>query len=76
MTVAHATDQQFVLQAIETAVRSKISEVMEREIKAAQQRVEDLVRQEVDRIALNLLRNYDVANRRDELVITVKKFEP
>lgn len=74
--MAHTTDQQFVLQAIETAVRSKIGEVMEREIKAAQQRVEDLVRQEVDRIALNLLRSYDVRNLRDELVITVKKFEP
>lgn len=62
-----------VLEALRQQFRARLNEISAEEISAAHERIEKRILSEVDQIALRLLNHYDVYNRQDQLVITVKK---
>lgn len=76
MGAVHTTDTSLLVKAIEVGVRHQIEAVFEEEIKAAQQRIEQRVRGEMDKLALRLLADYNVERMGHNLVITVKKELP
>lgn len=73
MGTVHTTDTSLLIKAIELGVRQQIDAVFEEEIKAAQQRIEQRVRGEMDKLALRLLADYNIERMGANLIITVKK---
>lgn len=61
------------LNLINAAVREEMAKVIDEEVTAAQARIADRIRQSADKLALQVLAQYDVENKADRLIITVKK---
>ncbi|MDQ1185951.1 hypothetical protein [Agrobacterium larrymoorei] len=51
----------------------RLREISQEEIEAANKRVADRVKGELDKIALSVLQQYDIQAREGSLIITVKK---
>lgn len=64
-----------LMRAIERAVREDIYRITEEETVAAQQRIAKRINARADKLALDILARYNLADRENELVITVKKAE-
>ena len=54
-------------------IREKVDEVIAEETEATTARVRDRVAKMVDRLALEIAGQYDIARNRDGIVITVRK---
>lgn len=66
-------DEHFIQNAIRHAIEKRVAEVLDVEIKAAQERVRQQIGQEVDRIALSVLSNYSVERMGQDIMIRVIK---
>lgn len=60
-------------ESLQTMLRGRLDEIASEEIEAATARIRARIGEEVDRLALSLLAEYEVSSRTDRLVITVKK---
>lgn len=58
---------------LQNQFQTRLHEIADEGIAAANKRVADRVKREIDSIALSVLQNYDVYMNQDRLVITVKK---
>lgn len=59
--------------AIREEVRRRLMEIMEEEVTAARVRIAQRLNNEADRLALNIMKNYSLEDRTNQIVITVKK---
>ncbi|WP_421440677.1 hypothetical protein [Agrobacterium tumefaciens] len=58
---------------LQSQFQKRLHEIADEEIAAANKRVADRIKREIDSIALSVLQDYDVYMNQDRLVITVKK---
>lgn len=58
---------------LQSQFQKRLHEIAEEEIAAANKRVADRIKREIDIIALSVLQHYDVVMNHDHIVITVKK---
>lgn len=65
------TDQ--FLNHINTTLKHAINEVAEKEIEKAQKKVAERIHQQLDSLALSILKEYEVYSDRNKIVIEVKK---
>jgi hypothetical protein len=73
MSMVQQTDENFFLMAAQEAVRKRVIEIQNEEIEAANKRVAERVRAEVDRLALQVVAKFDLYRNGTDLVIRVRK---
>lgn len=73
MATVEKTDHNFITVAIEMALKERIRDIADEEIKAAKERIDRRVKDEVDRIALRAMAEYDISMRGETLTISVRK---
>jgi len=67
------TDLDLFIKAINFGVKKAAEEICEEEIARAKKRIEDRLRQEIDKIALNLCSEYSVERMGTDIRITIRK---
>ncbi len=70
---SNTTDLNLISKAIEYGVKAKISEIVEAQIKDAQDEIAFKLRGEIDKIALSLCSEYSVERCGTDITIVVRK---
>lgn len=73
MAIVEQTDYNFITAAIEMTLKERIRDIADEELEAAKTRIDQRVKDEVDRIALRAMAEYDISMRGETLTISVRK---
>ena len=77
--MAKFTDTTFIHSALQTEIDFRVAEIMKEEVECAVERASENIRrrikEKVDQIGLNILKQYQVRMAGDEIIITVRNIE-
>jgi restriction endonuclease Mrr len=68
----YSDDTAFIEQAIKAEVRVRVEAEIKKQAEEAAEKVRAKLKDEVDRIALSVMRHYDMQSMGDRIVITVR----